>query len=116
MPVFKDIKKAIKDMVVDATELEVNTFTGEVKSFLSTPAQGNKKVSLLDWSKIKTKIKTEANINLAASTQMKIDGDQNQFISNSITPSLMDSHRAAVEAGLQVRQGFVRLVKDIVTD
>ncbi|MCP4567408.1 MAG: hypothetical protein GY841_07500 [FCB group bacterium] len=112
MSFIDTIGEAIKNMVTDAAELEVNTFTGDLKAIFSAPAQG-KKVSFLDWSKIKQKAKAEGTVQLAASSQMKIDGDQNQFFASNITPELLEAHHAAVESGLLVRQGFVRLVKDV---
>lgn len=117
MGVFTKIKEAVKDM----SSLEVQTFTGTIKGFVkaptSTSASKADKVSVIDWKKLLgTANAGGSEIELAAVTLIKFDGDTQLFLSNSptVAPNVIESHQRAVESAQQVRSAVVDLFKDLI--
>lgn len=109
MAFWDDVSKAIKDAVTDASVLEVNTFTGDIKAVVNAAKGG----TLLDWDKLLAEAKKAGTVKLAASTKVMIDGDQNQYLSENLSADLHAVHQKAVESGLQLRQSFVKMVKEL---
>ena len=112
MSLFSDLKTKITAMAKDMSILEVNTFTGDLEAVVNKPA-GAGQTTLLDWDKLQKEALKKGKVTLAASTKVFIDGDQNQYFATGLSPEIHEIHQAAVESGLLVRQGFVRLLKDI---
>jgi hypothetical protein len=112
MSIFSELKDTIVAMAKDLSVLEVNTFTGDLEAIIEAQAEDDR-TTLLDWDKLQEEAMKKGKITLAASTKVFIDGDQNQYLATDLPADIYTVHQAAVESGLKVRQGFVRLVKDI---
>lgn len=112
MSIFSELKQTIVNMAKDLSVLEVNTFTGDLEAIVDVQG-GDDRTTLLDWDKLQEEALKKGSITLAASTKVYIDGDQNQYLATELPAEIHAIHQAAVESGLEVRLGFVRLVKDI---
>ena len=98
----------VNDAFKDASELEVLTFSGEVKSYI-VAKQTKEGFKGLDWEKFFTEATTEAKLNLVAATQVKIDGDTILFISSdpAVPDSLKQVHVNATMAAQKYRTELV---------
>lgn len=108
MGVFKKLGEGIADL----SQLQVQTFTGEIKSTIQATDSGN----VLDWQKLieEAKSDTAGSISLAAATNVKFDGDSDQFIADSASDRTLQAHSDAVDAARQVRQGLVETFQDLL--
>lgn len=93
---FEDGVKKIVGAVKDITELNVQTFTGTIKQNLRGKP----------LSEIMADSVPDGTLEVVALTTMKLDGDVDQFISNSatVTDEHREAHFAAVEAGQASRK------------
>ena len=97
---FKDGLDKIADGVKDITELNVRTFTGSI----TAQVQAKNTAQLLSAP-------GAGQLELVGITTMKLDGDVDQFISNSqsVDPSLHVAHSRAVDSGQASRQAVFSL-------
>lgn len=106
---FQESFDKIRDGISDLSQLNVRTFTGEIEvSAKKLPAAGVSLGSFLETADI------EGTIQVVGFTDMKIDGDIDQFITSSPLASAIAAHNSAVQAGQQSRKAMVDLfVKQI---
>lgn len=102
--IFKRLGKGIADF----SELNVQSFSGDLKSaVVTTKGQG----SVIDWAKLMDKATTTGEVNLIASTQIKFDGDSNTFYETNATETMRIAHTDAVESAQKYRRGLLKLFK-----
>jgi len=106
----KGLKEAfggIKDILIDFSSLEVQTYTGNIA--ISSKITGDAK--LTDFKGYLEQIKqSDANLKLVAVTKMEFDGDTINLTSESAPPAhLQEIHKASVQAGIETRQGLLTL-------
>lgn len=103
---FKDGLNKIANSVKDLSELNVRTFTGTITSDISGQELG----ALMEQGV------ADGNMEVVALTNMKIDGDVDQFISNSdkVTDGLRHAHVSAVNAGQESRKATLELFTNAV--
>ena len=106
MSIFKKLGKGIADL----SELNVQTFTGDIATVIRENAEG----SVIDWTKLLTDAKntTEGKIKLVASARIKFDGDSDSYFDEDIRPDLLKAHLTAIEAGQNVREGLMEMFKE----
>ncbi len=106
MPDFQKGLKAIVDCIEDLSQLNVKTFTGTIKS----AAADQKLEDLMDAAL------ASGELEVVAFTTMKIDGDVDQYISNSktVTDGLRDAHTSAVQSGDASRKATLSLFGKVV--
>ena len=124
MSILSNSIKAIGNLAVDLSELEVITLTGTLsQQFASTTpaADGNnndnttpKPVTQLKWSQLVTDSITNPNgtVKLAASTVIKFDGDSYKFVGEGVDQTVLDAHDAAVAAAQETRSGLLTFFRD----
>lgn len=106
---FKDTFDSIEEGVKNIAELNVRTFTGDI----SVAAGGITEVKL-------TKLlsgtgSASAQVKVVGITNMKLDGDVDQFITSSDVPAVtVTAHTSAVEAGQRSRQAVFGFFGDKV--
>ena len=106
MAEFQNAFDSIKSGIKDLAELNVKTFTGDV----SVSASGLKD---LDMDKLFANVGANAQIDVVGITDMKIDGDINQFITSKEVPAgTLTAHSRAVETGQRTRQAMFELFVD----
>ncbi len=106
MGVFKKLGEGIADL----SELNVQTFSGDLTSVIDKSAGG----SVIDWTKLLKDAKTTGKVKLIASAKIKFDGDSDTYFTEDISPDMLDAHLVAVEAGQKVREGLLSMFKDIL--
>ena len=106
MGVFKKLGEGIADL----SELNVQTFSGDLTSVIDKSASG----SVIDWTKLLKDAKTTGKVKLVASAKIKFDGDSDTFFAEDISPDMLDAHLVAIEAGQKVREGLLSMFKDIL--
>lgn len=106
MGVFKKLGEEIADL----SQLNVQTFTGDLKSIVNEAADGN----VIDWKKLLDSSKSAGSVTLVASSKFNFDGDSDTFVARDITPELLEAHTAAVQAGQKVREGLIALFRELV--
>ncbi len=109
MGAFKNLADKISENISDMLELEVNTFTGSITAEIDQP-EGEDKKKLRGWNDILDTAEKGGNIQMAFGTRMKADGDQDLFFSDEAPQRVYEAHKAAVEAGIQWRQGIFQFV------
>ena len=103
---FQAAFDAIKAGIGDLSQLNVRTFTGDISVDAST-VQQIKLVDLLQQGS------TSAQIKVVGITNMKIDGDVDQFITSGDVPAItITAHNAAIEAGQKSRAATFELFTD----
>ncbi len=107
------LKLKIKEGLTDLSELQVQTFTGELSTEVIASGDGN---AVLDWQKLiaKARAETTGEIELVAATNRKFDFDTDIFVSKSATSEQLEIHNNAVEAATKARQALVELLKDLI--
>jgi len=106
MAEFKDALDSIKKGISDLAELNVTTFTGDI----SVEASG---VKNLDMDGIFSKAGADLKVDVVGITDMKLDGDINQFITSKDVPTgTITAHTKAVETGQRTRQAMFDLFAD----
>jgi hypothetical protein len=106
MSVFKKLAEDIADLA----ELNVNTFTGELKAVVG----GSGATNIIKWDELLEKAAAGGEVTLVASTRQKLDGDSDSFYTRNPPTDLLETHKQAVEAGRQVRRGLIEMFGDLV--
>ena len=105
---FQDAFDKIKEGVGDLSELNVRTFTGDISVSASNVADV-KLVSLLQQGG------ADAQVKVVGITNMKIDGDVDQFITSANVPAMaITAHTTAIESGQKTRQAMFDLFTDAI--
>jgi hypothetical protein len=101
---FEKALDTIKDALVDFSQLNVRTFVGTI----NVKVQGNADP---DWDALMKDAITSGDIQLAASTTLRLDGDVDLFIdSDKMTTELRQAHDDAVTAGQDSREAILSLI------
>jgi hypothetical protein len=106
MGVFKKLGEGIADL----SELNVQTFTGDITSVINQGASG----SVIDWTKLLKNARTTGKVKLVASAKIKFDGDSDTYFAEDIPSTMLNAHLTAVEAGQNVREGLIEMFKDLL--
>jgi hypothetical protein len=105
---FQEAFQTIKDGIGDLSELNVRTFTGD----MSVAAVNVSKVKLVE---LLQQGGADLQVKVVGITNMKIDGDVDQFITSSDVPAMaITAHTAAIEAGQKSRQAMFDLFTDAI--
>jgi len=94
--------------IADLSELNVQSFTGDLKSAVATKKGEG---SVVDWKNLMTKATTTGEVSLVASTQIEFDGDASTFYQTGATESMRTAHTQAVQAAHNYRIGLLKLFK-----
>jgi hypothetical protein len=101
--IFKEIGQGI----IDLSELNVQTFSGNLQSVVADGTSA----SVINWEKLISEAKSSGTVNLVASTKIELDGDSNTFYESGITQDMTTAHNAAVKAAHDYRLGLINLFK-----
>ena len=105
---FQDAFDKIKEGIGDLSQLNVRTFTGDI-SVSAADVTDVKLVSLLQQGS------AGAEVKVVGITNMKLDGDVDQFITSSNVPAMaITAHSNAIEAGQKTRQAMFDLFTDAI--
>lgn len=100
---FQDVVNKAVEAIKDLSELEVLTFRGELTSIIDQTGK-------IDWSKLTANANNQGKLKLALATNVKIDADVQQFVSDDVPPQwIVDAHIAAVKSGLEARKALLEL-------
>ena len=102
--IVNDALSGIKDL----SELNVRTFKGDLKAVVKDKGEGK------DWMDAIAAARKAGTVELMAQTDVKLDGDIDQYFSTSLTKSLEDTHKAAVESGTKTRMAIVNLLAELI--
>jgi hypothetical protein len=109
---FETFVKRVSDIIKEASELQVLTFSGEISSYITPDGKD------LKWGDFFTEAakKTGGTLILVAATQVQIDGDTILFISNSpeIDGPLKQAHMDATVAAQKYRTELVLGLANII--
>lgn len=106
---FMSIMDKLKDAIKDMASLEVLTFTGNVSA---TITDGN----AIDWENMIEKAKTGGEVQLVAATKIEFDRDTKLFIASGVEAEILAAHEQAVANATTVRQSFLKMVTDKISD
>ncbi|KXI29594.1 hypothetical protein [Paraglaciecola hydrolytica] len=114
---YKELLEELKSTAADFSELNVRTFTGDLKTAIGpddngTPTLG---VDLKNLDELLKKAVTGGTIKLEAMTVLKIDGDIDQFLDTNISDDMKSIHDLAVATGKESRAAIVAFVKDFAS-
>ncbi|WP_158971868.1 hypothetical protein [Paraglaciecola sp. L3A3] len=105
---WNNIAASISEAVGDLATLSVETYTGDLEVVVGTD---NK----LKWDSMLATVrsseeKVKGKLKLALATQIKIDGDSVNFISeNNVSETLIQTHASAVKNGSEFRSKVIGL-------
>ena len=103
---FKEAFDSIKDGIKDLAELNVKTFTGDISVSASNLKQ-------MDMDKLFADAGADLKVDVVGITDMKLDGDINQFITSKDVPAgTLTAHSKAVETGQRTRLAMFDLFVD----
>jgi len=102
--------KKLGDGIADLSELNVQTFCGDLTSVIDKSTSG----SVIDWTKLLKDAKTTGKVKLVASAKIKFDGDSDSYFAEDIPPDMLDAHLVAIEAGQKVREGLLSMFKELL--
>lgn len=102
-----NVFKKLEDGIADLTELNVQTFSGDLASVVD----GSNSGSVIDWTKLLKDAKTSGKVKLKASTKIKFDGDSDAFFADDISGDMLKAHMTAIESGQKVREGLIAMFK-----
>lgn len=106
MSVFKKLGEGIADL----SELNVQTFSGDITAVLDKNTSGN----VIDWTKLLKEAKAAGKVKLIAAARIQFDGDSDNYFAEDIPADMLEAHLTAVEAGQSVREGLIAMFKDIL--
>ena len=99
--------KKLEDGIADLSKLTVQTFSGTLSSSVIN-ADG----SVADFQNLLKEAKSSGTVNLAAMTEISLDGDTTTFMATGIDPVTSAAHQAAFKAAQDYRQGVINMFKD----
>lgn len=106
---FQDTFNKIKEGIGDLTELNVRTFTGEIAASVDNlPDKG------LTIGQFLQQANVNGEIQVVGFTDMKIDGDIDQFITSGPYQSAINAHNSAIQTGQQSRKAMLDLFADMI--
>ena len=101
---FEHALDTIKEAVVDFSQLNVRTFVGTVNVTVEADEDP-------DWDVLMKSAISSGDIQLAASTTLKLDGDVDLFVDNDkLNAELRLAHDDAVNAGQDSREAILSLI------
>jgi hypothetical protein len=105
---LKDVITAAKNGIKDLTELEVQTYTGQIEVAIDT-------IGTTNFTAILDTAKATGNIKLSQVTKISIDGDAINLVPDTAPPEhAAEAHKSALEAGQNVRSSILELFKDLI--
>ena len=101
---FQKALDSIKNGIQDLAELNVKTFTGDIKIDAAN-------VKDMDMDAIFANSGANLKVEVVGITDMKLDGDINQFVSSNtnLPAGTFTAHNKAVETGQRTRQAMLEL-------
>jgi hypothetical protein len=107
---FENALDTIRDAVVDFSQLNVRTFVGTINVTVQGDADP-------DWDALMKTAITSGDIQLAASTTLRLDGDVDLFVDNDkMNPELRLAHDDAVSAGQDSREAILSLISSRIQE
>jgi hypothetical protein len=106
---FQEAFDNIKENIGDLTQLNVRTFTGEIDADVENLLE--KGVTLEVFLK---KANVNGKVKVVGFTDMKMDGDVDQFITSSPVTSAIAAHNSAIQAGQQSRKAMLEFFTDAI--
>lgn len=101
---FGKALETIKEALVDFSQLNVRTFVGTIK--VTVQGSGDP-----DWDALMKTAITSGDIQLAASTTVRLDGDVDLFVDgDKMNTELRQAHDDAVKAGQNAREAILNLI------
>jgi hypothetical protein len=101
MPGLTEVANTLKEAAGDLAKLSVTTYTGDINLVLKDDGK-------VDFDKLLTQAKTNADINVALATEINIDGDATHFIAKGeIPPYILTTHADAVKNGSEYRTQII---------
>ena len=93
MAVFRKLKDGIGDL----SQLQVQTFTGDLTAFIDDGPEfddvNEPKKTLIKWQDLLKEAKNKGEVSLVAATKVNIDGDTELFISDTASSTILDAHK-----------------------
>ncbi len=109
---FKEAFEKIEAGIGDLTQLNVRTFTGEIKATAANlPVDPEKELTIGEFL---AQAQAEGEIQVVGFTDMKIDGDIDQFITSKDYPFAVAAHNSAIQTGQQSRRAMLDLFTDLI--
>jgi hypothetical protein len=107
---FANALDTIKDAFVDFSQLNVRTFVGTIKVTVQADEDP-------DWDALMKSAITSGDIQLAARTTLRLDGDVDLFVDNDkMNSELRQAHDDAVSAGQDSREAILSLIAGKIQD
>ncbi len=108
---FQTAFESVRDGITDLSQLNVRTFTGEI--VVTAAKLEGKDATLAGFLKEATQ---QGKLTVVGYTNMKIDGDVDQFISATAAESAIAAHNNAVQAGQASRAATLDLFMGLVRE
>ena len=107
---FAHALDTIKDALVDFSQLNVRTFVGTITVTVQADEDP-------DWDALMKTAMTSGDIQLAASTTLRLDGDVDLFVDNDkLNAELRQAHDDAVSAGQSSRDAILKLISSRIQE
>jgi len=101
---FKKLGNALEDL----SSLEVRTYTGDIKTFLSEDETAE------NFKKLVSDNVAAGTLELKLYTRLDADGDSDHFFaSGNIDETMLKSHVEAFKMGQDIRRAYIELFKDV---
>jgi hypothetical protein len=105
---LKEVITTAKGAIKDLTEIEVQTYTGQIEVAVDA-------IGTTDFAAILDSAKATGNIKLCQVTKITIDGDAMNLVPDTAPPEhAAEAHKSALEAGQNVRSSMLELFKDLI--
>lgn len=104
------IFKKIENAVTDLANLNVQTFTGNIKA----KVEGAKGKSIKELGAILAEAAKQGELSLAMSTRVELDGDTLLFIGDGATETAVRAHHEAVKAAQEYRSALLDAFGDVI--
>ena len=106
---FQDSFDKIKAGIGDLSQLNVRTFTGKIEASVDNLPSGG-----ITLDAFLQQANAGGKVEVVGFTDMKIDGDIDQFITSSPVGSAITAHNTAVQVGQQSRKAMLDFFTDAI--
>lgn len=113
---LKEVWKSFENGVEDLTTLDVVTLSGSIDLTGTQPAGAGLELKKLP-ELIEKAIKggsTSVSVKVVAFTHVEGDLDTTHFVQSDANASLLDAHTEIVKSAHDARNGFLRMLKELV--
>lgn len=109
-----DAIQKMLEAIKDWSQLEVATFTGDVKSVVAGDAKGQ----MIAWDTLSSKA-SQGTVQLVAATLVKVDGDFYQYQTNAQIDrrdELLSAHTDAVNSSVAARKAILEFFRNSIEE